>query len=55
MFDHVSPGYWSDISNQRKYFAWLARTLHIQDPSHWLKVRVQDVVKHGNDKQSTPF
>jgi hypothetical protein len=50
MLDKVPPGYWDDIKNQRKYFDWLAKQLHIKTPEDWYQVTHAEVVARGGGR-----
>lgn len=43
----VGPHYWSDISNQRRFFDALAQKRGIDTPAEWMAVSTQDVVAAG--------
>jgi hypothetical protein len=46
---HVSKprNYWSDLTNQRKFFDELAASLHIHNPTDWNNVTTTTVESHG--------
>ncbi len=45
----VPRGYWNDISNQRSFLEYLAKTLNITDQEGWYQVTWNTWVHHGGE------
>ena len=43
----VSPGFWEDINNQRKYFDWFENKMNFKDKSDWYSITIKKINNHG--------
>lgn len=47
LFDNCPRSFWSDISNQRKFFDWMGGELGIKNAGDWHRVDVREVRQRG--------
>src|SRR5690606_29523498 len=46
-FERLSPNYWKNQKNQRKFFDWLYKTLELRDPLDWYGIDKQVIYDRG--------